>query len=61
MMFQELMQAGIQERRREAEEIERQHLARRSQQPDVKRPRSGPSKAREARLPVLALLPHRHS
>ncbi len=58
MMFQELMQAGLQERRREAAELERQHRARVSQQPQLNRPRSGPSQTRRARLPVQSLMPH---
>lgn len=61
MMFQELMQAGIQERRREAAELELQHRARVSQQPKLIRPRSGPSATRDGRLPVLALMPRKTS
>lgn len=59
-IFLELMQAGMQERHREAAELERQHRARVSQQPELReRPRSGLSGKGRAQLPVLALMPRR--
>ena len=61
MMFLELMQAGLEERNREAAELELQHRARVSQQPALNRPRSGLSAKRDNRLPVLALLPRKTS
>jgi hypothetical protein len=59
MMFQELMQAGVQERRREAEAIALQTRALALQRPELNRPRSGASRTRENQLPVLALMPKR--
>jgi hypothetical protein len=59
MMFQELMQAGVQERRREAEELVLQTRAQALQRPELTRPRSGVSRTKGSRLPVLALMPKR--
>jgi hypothetical protein len=61
MMFQELMQAGVQERLREAEAIALQTRARALQRPELNRPRSGASQKRSDRLPVLTLLPRKTS